>query len=101
DRDARGASCSDIREELAVARGGELRRGPLRRHLSLCVGCRDFQQALAVQRRSLAVALPALPSAGLAAKILSHGALQVASVAGQAGGAVGSAAAPVGAAVAP
>jgi RNA polymerase sigma factor (sigma-70 family) len=101
DRDARGSSCSDIREELAVARGGELRRGPLRRHLSLCVGCRDFQQALAVQRRSLAVALPVLPSAGLAAKILSHGAWQAASAAGQVGGAAGSAAAPAGVAAAP
>jgi RNA polymerase sigma factor (sigma-70 family) len=101
DRDARGASCRDIREELAVARGGELRRGPLRRHLSLCVGCRDFQQALAGQRRSLAVALPVLPSAGLAAKILSHSALQAASAAGQVGGAVGSAAAPAGVAAAP
>jgi RNA polymerase sigma factor (sigma-70 family) len=96
DRDARGASCRDIREELAVARGGELRRGPLRRHLSLCVGCRDFQRALAVQQRSLAVALPVLPSAGLAAKILSHSALQAAGAVGQAGSAVGSAAAPAG-----
>jgi hypothetical protein len=67
------------------------------RHLSLCVGCRDFQKALAAQRRSLAVALPVLPSAGLAAKILSHGALQAAGAAGQAGGAVGAAAAPSGA----
>jgi RNA polymerase sigma factor (sigma-70 family) len=97
DRDARSASCHDIREELAVARGGELRRGPLRRHLSLCVGCRDFQRALGAQRRSLAVALPVLPSAGLAAKILSHSALQAAGAAGQAG----AAAAPAGAAVAP
>src|SRR5580704_1286103 len=101
DRDALGASCQDIREQLSVAHGGELRRGPLRRHLSLCVGCRDFQKAIAVQRRSLAVLLPVLPSAGLAAKILSHGALQAASAAGQAGGAVGSAAAPAGAAAAP
>jgi RNA polymerase sigma factor (sigma-70 family) len=98
DRDARSASCRDICEELAVARGGELRRGPLRRHLSLCVGCRDFQKALAAQRRSLAVALPVLPSAGLAAKILSHGALRAAGAAGRAGGAVGSATAPAGAA---
>jgi RNA polymerase sigma factor (sigma-70 family) len=101
DRDARGASCRDIREELAVARGGELRRGPLRRHLGLCVGCRDFQQALAVQRRSLAVALPVLPSAGLAAKILSHSVLQAAGAAGQAGSAIGSAAAPAGAVATP
>jgi RNA polymerase sigma factor (sigma-70 family) len=94
ERDARSASCHDIREELAIARGGVLRRGPLRRHLSLCVGCRDFQKALAAQRLSLAVALPVLPSAGLAAKILSHSALHAAGAASQAGGAVGSAAAP-------
>jgi RNA polymerase sigma factor (sigma-70 family) len=101
DRDARSASCRDIREELATARGGELRRGPLRRHLSLCGGCRDFQQALAVQRRSLAIVLPVLPSAGLVAKILSHGALHAASAAGQAGGAAAPAGAAVGSAAAP
>ena len=66
--------CEDIREQLAVARGGELRRGPLRRHLKLCVGCRDFQLALSAQRQSLAAVLPVLPSAGLAAAILGHGA---------------------------
>ena len=97
DREARNASCRDIREELAVARAGELRRGPLRRHLRLCVGCRDFQEALVTQRRSLGVALPVLPSAGLAAKILSHGLLQAASSAGRAGSVVGPAAAPAGA----
>ncbi len=30
DRDARNASCQDIREQISVARGSELRRGPLR-----------------------------------------------------------------------
>jgi RNA polymerase sigma factor (sigma-70 family) len=74
DRDALGASCQDIREQLAVARGGELRRGPLRRHLKLCVGCRDFQLAVGAQRQSLGAVLPVLPSAGLAAAILGHGA---------------------------
>jgi RNA polymerase sigma factor (sigma-70 family) len=69
-RDARDASCREIREQLAVARGGELRRGPLRRHLSLCASCRDFQGAVAAQRQSLALVLPVLPSAGLALRIL-------------------------------
>ena len=50
ERDARDASCRDIREQLSVARGGELRRGPLRRHLSMCAGCRDFQHVVAAQR---------------------------------------------------
>ena len=36
ERDARSTPCNTIREELAVARGGSLRRGPLRRHLKHC-----------------------------------------------------------------
>jgi RNA polymerase sigma factor (sigma-70 family) len=87
DRDARDASCHDIREELSVARGGQLRRGPLRRHLSHCVGCRGFQEAVNAQRGSLAIVLPVLPSAGLMGCILGHGALHTAGAAG--GGAAG------------
>jgi RNA polymerase sigma factor (sigma-70 family) len=98
ERDARNASCQDIREQISVARGGELRRGPLRRHLKLCTGCRDFQLAVSAQRRSLAAVLPVPPSAGLAAAILGHGA-------GGAGGAgtaaTGSAAATTGAGLVP
>jgi RNA polymerase sigma factor (sigma-70 family) len=82
ERDARNASCQDIREQLSVARGGTLRRGPLRRHLNWCVGCRDFQQAVGAQRRSLAAVLPVLPSAGLTARILGHGAAHAAGMAG-------------------
>ena len=74
DRDARNTPCLEIREQLSVARGGELRRGPLRRHLRLCEGCHDFQLALSAQRQSLAAVLPVAPSAGLAATILAHGA---------------------------
>jgi RNA polymerase sigma factor (sigma-70 family) len=73
ERDARSESCRDIREQLSVARGGELRRGPLRRHLSMCSGCRDFQHLVAAQRQSLAAVLPVLPSAALAARVLGHG----------------------------
>jgi RNA polymerase sigma factor (sigma-70 family) len=75
DRDAQNTPCEEIREQLSVAHGGELRRGPLRRHLKLCVGCRDFQLALGAQRQSLAAVLPVAPSAGLAAAILGHGAM--------------------------
>lgn len=94
DRDALDTPCRDIREQLAVARGGELRRGPLRRHLKLCTGCRDFQLAVSAQRESLAVVLPALPSAGLAAAILAHGAAHAGgatSVVGAGGGIASSA----------
>lgn len=71
-RAAREASCEEIRERLAVARGGELRRGPLRRHLSICAGCSEFQRAVATQRGSLAVVLPVLPSVDFAARVLGH-----------------------------
>ena len=45
DRDARDTPCDDIRAELAVASGGALRRGPLKRHLRQCDPCRAFQVA--------------------------------------------------------
>lgn len=99
DRDARNASCQDIREQISVARGGELRRGPLRRHLKLCAGCRDFQLAVSAQRQSLTAVLPVLPSAGLAAAILGHAAAHGAGGAGTA--ATGSAAATTGAGLVP
>src|SRR5918994_1419338 len=65
DRDARDTPCQDVREQLSTARGGELRRGPLRRHLTLCDGCRSYRDAVAEQRSALALVLPVLPSAGL------------------------------------
>jgi RNA polymerase sigma factor (sigma-70 family) len=91
EREARNASCREIREQLSVARGSELRRGPLRRHLNMCAGCRDFQHAVTVQRQSFAAVLPVLPSTALAARILGHGALHTAGTValGQAGGAAG------------
>jgi RNA polymerase sigma factor (sigma-70 family) len=93
DRTAHNTPCRDIREQLAVARGGELRRGPLRRHLNLCAGCRDFQLAVSAQRQSLAAVLPVLPSAGLATAILGHAAAHTAGAAsiGGAGGGLASA----------
>ncbi len=94
DRDARSTSCQDIREQLAVARGGELRRGPLRRHLNLCAGCRDFQLAVGVQRQSLACVLPVAPSSGLVVAIIGHGSAHAAGAAGIGG--ASAAAAPAG-----
>jgi RNA polymerase sigma factor (sigma-70 family) len=96
DRDARERPCEEIREQLAVARGGELRRGSLRRHLNLCSGCRDFQLAVGAQRQSLAALLPVAPSAGLMAAILGHGSVHAAGIGGAGAGAGAS---PVGGAV--
>jgi RNA polymerase sigma factor (sigma-70 family) len=89
DRDARETPCQEIREQLAVARGGELRRGPLRRHLNLCSGCRDFQFAVGAQRQSLAALLPVAPSAGLMAAVLGHGSAHAVGAAAIGGGGAG------------
>ncbi len=71
ERDARALDCGTIRRELAVATGGALRRGPLRRHLRSCASCRAFQTEVRDQREALALALPVLAAAGLRGRVLS------------------------------
>ena len=88
EREARETPCALVREQLATGRGGELRRGPLRRHVAGCAPCRAYKAAIAQQRSALALVLPVLPSAGLKQAIL--GAI--------AGGGGGGTAAAVGAA---
>ena len=46
-RTARETPCAEIREQLAILRGGSLRRTTLRRHLRECPGCRAFRSELA------------------------------------------------------
>ena len=82
EREARETPCEQIREQLATAQGGALRRGPLRRHLRGCEPCRAYRIAVADQRRALALALPVTPSLGLKAAVLGS-----ASAAGGAGAA--------------
>jgi RNA polymerase sigma factor (sigma-70 family) len=69
-REARETSCQDIREQLATLRGGALRRGPLRKHLKVCAGCREFRDEVKRQRAAVAAILPVLPSAGLKSTIM-------------------------------
>ena len=64
-RTARDTPCEEIREQLANLRGGALRRTTLHRHLRECPGCRAFREEVALQRKTLAVALPVLPTLGL------------------------------------
>jgi RNA polymerase sigma factor (sigma-70 family) len=99
DREARAIPCEQIRTQLASARGAALRRGPLRRHLRDCAGCRAFGDEVARQRKLMAVALPVIPSAALKAAVL-HGAgggghagagAAAAAVHGAAGGGAGAA----------
>jgi RNA polymerase sigma factor (sigma-70 family) len=69
EREARCTPCEEIRGELEVAKGGGLRRGLLRRHLSHCQPCRAYR--LAVSRRGgLASILPVAPTAGLKGAVL-------------------------------
>ncbi len=96
EREARDTPCAAIREQLSTARGGALRRGPLRRHLRQCDGCRAYREAVSEQRRALALVLPVTPSLGLKAGIL--GAASATGGAAAVGGAasVGGGAAAVG-----
>jgi RNA polymerase sigma factor (sigma-70 family) len=89
---ARDISCQEIREELATARGGALRRGPLRRHVRACAGCAEYRDQVVAQRKMLALALPVVPTLGLKHAVLaSIGGGQAAAAGGAAlgGGAVG------------
>jgi RNA polymerase sigma factor (sigma-70 family) len=87
ERDARDTECTAIREQLEVARGGELRRGLLRRHLRRCEPCKTYSMAVATQRNQLAGVLGVLPSAGLKLSVL--GAVGLTGGKGAAGGAAG------------
>jgi RNA polymerase sigma factor (sigma-70 family) len=71
ERDARATPCTEIRDQLEVARGGLLRRGPLRRHLRECAPCDAYRLAVARQRSGLALVLPVAPTAGLKAAVLA------------------------------
>jgi RNA polymerase sigma factor (sigma-70 family) len=69
-RAARETDCSTIREQLSTLRGGALRRGNLKRHLSLCEGCRDYRAEIDSQRKALAIVLPVAPTLALKEGIL-------------------------------
>ncbi|MFP5362524.1 MAG: RNA polymerase sigma factor [Thermoleophilia bacterium] len=64
-RQARDTSCTEIREQLSVLRGGALRRRELRRHLESCEGCRLFEADVRRQRAGMAVLLPVAPTLAL------------------------------------
>jgi RNA polymerase sigma factor (sigma-70 family) len=85
-REARALPCRDVRQELAVARGGALRRAHLRRHLNVCSECAAFRQDVDRQRRGLVQVLPVLPTLGLKERVL-----EAASAARAGGGAAGGA----------
>ena len=87
-REARETPCREIREQLATLRGGALRRGPLRKHLSACAGCREFRDEVKRQRAAVALLLPVVPTAGLKSAVMAA----IGGGGGAAGGAAGLAA---------
>jgi RNA polymerase sigma factor (sigma-70 family) len=70
ERDARGADCHTIRQELATARGPALLRSRLRRHLRSCPGCQQYAADVARQRDQLGGLLPVLPTLALKRRVL-------------------------------
>jgi RNA polymerase sigma factor (sigma-70 family) len=87
-RKAREIPCHEIRDQLANGQGGELRRGPLRKHVKQCVGCSEFRAEVRAQRKLLAAALPVIPTVGL-----KHSALGAVGISGSASAAGSGAAA--------
>jgi RNA polymerase sigma factor (sigma-70 family) len=84
-RTARDTPCEIIREQLATARGGALRRGNLRRHLDLCAGCRAFRDEVHHQRVAFSILLPVVPSLALKQAVLAATAAGGSAAAGAAG----------------
>jgi RNA polymerase sigma factor (sigma-70 family) len=65
EREARNRSCAEVREELATARGPALLKRGLHRHIRRCEACREYADAVARQRRALALVLPVTPTLAL------------------------------------
>jgi RNA polymerase sigma factor (sigma-70 family) len=96
-REARALPCQVVREEIAVASGGELRRAHLRRHLKVCPECAAFRKEVERQRRGIALILPVLPALGLKERVV-EAAIAGGSGLGGTGAAAGTGAAGTGAA---
>ena len=71
DRRARDIPCQEIREKLALGRGGALRRRAVRRHIKFCPGCAEFRAEVLRQRRLMGLVAPAVPSLTLKYKVLA------------------------------
>jgi RNA polymerase sigma factor (sigma-70 family) len=69
-REARDASCVDVREELASLVGALPARGMARAHVDRCPGCAAFEHDVRRQRRALAIILPVAPTVGLKGSVL-------------------------------
>jgi RNA polymerase sigma factor (sigma-70 family) len=72
--EARDTACSDIRGQIAEARGRGVRAsGQARRHVRDCSGCRAYRDQLRGAHRQLAALAPAAGPLALLAKLLGLG----------------------------
>jgi RNA polymerase sigma factor (sigma-70 family) len=69
-REARDASCADVREQLASLLGRLPARGVVRAHVDRCHGCAAFEHEVRRQRKALAAILPVAPTVGLKGSVL-------------------------------
>ena len=84
--EARDTACVTIRDELTLAHDRGVRcSGTVRRHVTDCGGCREFQSQLRRSRRQFAALTPTLGPIGVIANLLGIGG-------GAAGGGAGAAA---------
>lgn len=63
-RDARESACAEMREQLCVLRGSELRRGPVRHHLQRCPDCRAFSSRSRRSAGACRSSCPCCPRSG-------------------------------------
>ncbi len=72
--EARDTACSEIREQLSLARDRGVRPGgTAKRHMRDCAGCRKFHRELRVVGRQFAAIIPAAGPLGMLAKLLGLG----------------------------
>ena len=84
-REARGASCTSVRERLAAVRGGALNQRGIRHHLRHCEPCTAFRDELRDRRRRVALLLPVLPAPALRDAVLGAAGTHGHTAAGAAG----------------
>jgi RNA polymerase sigma factor (sigma-70 family) len=70
-RSARESACSEVREQLANARGKAPARGIVRAHIDRCAACQEFEREAGRQRAALALILPVALSGQLKVAVLA------------------------------
>src|SRR5215203_167564 len=70
-RQAHGASCHEICEQLSTLNGSALRRAQIRRHLAVCPTCAAFEGEVKRQRAALSLLLPVIPGVALKESVLT------------------------------